>query len=98
MDPKKLQQLDNYDAQFEKRDSSDTLDEQAQSITEYEERRAEEQLFEMRLKKIKKTRQRIQNGTYGTCVDCDTDIPLGRLTANPVTSRCMPCSEKANLV
>jgi len=32
--------------------------------------------------------QRMDGGTFGTCVDCDLDIPLERLEAMPFAIRC----------
>ncbi len=38
--------------------------------------------------------RRIQEGTYGTCVDCQAAIPEGRLEARPEASRCVKCQSK----
>jgi RNA polymerase-binding transcription factor DksA len=38
--------------------------------------------------------RRIQEGTYGTCVDCAALIPEGRLEARPEASRCVKCQSK----
>jgi RNA polymerase-binding transcription factor DksA len=35
--------------------------------------------------------QRINDGTYGTCVDCGGPIVYGRLKAYPAAKRCTPC-------
>jgi phage/conjugal plasmid C-4 type zinc finger TraR family protein len=37
---------------------------------------------------------RIENGTYGTCVDCGKPIPEGRLEARPEAARCVACQGK----
>ena len=34
---------------------------------------------------------RIDLGTYGTCVDCGTLVPEGRLEAKPEAARCVAC-------
>lgn len=39
--------------------------------------------------------QRIANGSYGQCIDCDITIPPSRLQAAPEASRCIHCQEKA---
>ena len=37
---------------------------------------------------------RIKSGRYGSCVDCDEDIPAARLRAFPTAKRCRPCQER----
>lgn len=37
---------------------------------------------------------RIEQGTFGTCVDCGALIPEGRLEARPEASRCVSCQSK----
>jgi DnaK suppressor protein len=38
--------------------------------------------------------QRIDLGTYGTCVDCGGAVPEGRLEAKPEAARCVACQGK----
>src|SRR4051794_29941709 len=38
--------------------------------------------------------KRIDEGTYGECIDCGEDIPRPRLDANPAAARCIPCQER----
>ena len=35
--------------------------------------------------------KRIDEGVFGECVDCENQIDLDRLLANPVASRCFNC-------
>jgi RNA polymerase-binding transcription factor DksA len=37
---------------------------------------------------------RIDLGIYGTCVDCGTIVPEGRLEAKPEAARCVACQGK----
>ena len=37
---------------------------------------------------------RVDNGSYGRCVDCGNEIPAPRLEARPTTTRCVPCQSK----
>ncbi len=37
---------------------------------------------------------RVDDGTYGRCVDCSNQVPEPRLEARPATSRCVPCQSK----
>ncbi|MEN2994979.1 MAG: RNA polymerase-binding protein DksA [Thermodesulfovibrio sp.] len=43
------------------------------------------------LKKIEKTLEKINNGTYGICECCGAEIPIERLEARPVTDLCIEC-------
>jgi DnaK suppressor protein len=37
---------------------------------------------------------RLEDGTYGTCVDCGGAIPIERLEVVPTASRCVPCQQR----
>jgi DnaK suppressor protein len=37
---------------------------------------------------------RIEENTYGRCVDCGLEIPQGRLDARPDAARCVSCQGK----
>jgi DnaK suppressor protein len=39
--------------------------------------------------------QRLHNGTYGVCIDCDATIADARLQATPEAARCIHCQEKS---
>jgi len=45
------------------------------------------------LRAIGAARKRIEDGSYGECVQCGTDIPFERLKAQPTAERCAPCQE-----
>ncbi len=38
--------------------------------------------------------ERIKNGIYGTCVDCNDSIALERLDAYPTAKRCINCQSR----
>lgn len=38
--------------------------------------------------------QRIEDGSYGVCIDCGADIAAPRLHAAPETPRCLGCQEQ----
>ncbi len=44
---------------------------------------------------IEQALERIDDGTYGICPDCNEQIPTPRLEAVPTATRCVPCKEKA---
>lgn len=37
---------------------------------------------------------RVEENTYGRCIDCGGDIPEGRLDARPDAARCVGCQAK----
>jgi RNA polymerase-binding transcription factor DksA len=37
---------------------------------------------------------RVEDGSYGRCVDCGQPVPDGRLEARPTTARCVGCQAK----
>lgn len=45
------------------------------------------------IKKLKQALERIENGTYGICEECDEEISIKRLEARPVTTKCIDCKE-----
>lgn len=45
------------------------------------------------LKAIDEARQRIEDGSYGECIDCLTPIPFERLKVQVTALRCAPCQE-----
>ena len=48
-----------------------------------------------RLREVKAALQRMDEGTYGVCIDCETDVNLKRLTAVPWAATCITCQEAA---
>ncbi len=43
---------------------------------------------------LEAARGRLLSGLGGTCIDCDEDIALPRLRANPAAQRCRDCQEQ----
>jgi DnaK suppressor protein len=39
---------------------------------------------------------RVDDGSYGQCVDCTGPVPEPRLEARPATARCVPCQAKCD--
>lgn len=46
------------------------------------------------LEEVADALERIEEGTYGECVDCQEDIPKKRLEVFPAAKRCVACKEK----
>jgi DnaK suppressor protein len=45
------------------------------------------------LRAIEAAYGRIDDGSYGDCVDCEAEIPYERLKVQPAAQRCAPCQE-----
>lgn len=45
------------------------------------------------LREVEEALHRVEQGEYGTCVDCEEEIPLARLQAQPHAKRCIRCEE-----
>ena len=45
--------------------------------------------------KVQEALERIEDGIFGICEDCEEDIPIPRLEARPVTTLCVDCKTKA---
>ena len=43
---------------------------------------------------VEEALQRIEEGTYGVCTDCDEPIPIKRLEVFPAAKRCVECKSK----
>jgi DnaK suppressor protein len=46
------------------------------------------------LREVRAALARIQQGTYGTCLDCEEEIGMRRLQAVPWTPLCIACQEQ----
>ena len=44
-------------------------------------------------RRIDEALQRLEQGTYGSCEECDEEIPAARLQALPFATLCMTCQE-----
>ncbi|MBI4160663.1 MAG: TraR/DksA C4-type zinc finger protein [Candidatus Yanofskybacteria bacterium] len=82
---------------FHKNDPSDTSDEKAESVREFEEDRAVEQNLELRLKEIDETLNKIKEGSYGKCDKCGSTIDKKRVEIMPAVRFCIDCAKKAVL-
>lgn len=51
-----------------------------------------DQVLRTEIQQIRLALLRIENGTYGTCAICGDEIPLARLEARPIATRCMACA------
>ncbi len=65
------------------------LNDAADNVEEWNERRALVATLETRYNNIKKSLVKIEEGSYGTCEVCKKEIEERRLDANPVSRTCM---------
>ncbi len=73
--------------------SPDTFDLAQAQITR-EQRAATLTQSQQQLAQIKIALQRLDNGTYGQCVECGDHIESGRLSALPYASLCVHCQTR----
>lgn len=76
-------------------DSNDLPDEMDLASSEYLQSftfrlRGREKSF---LDKIEKALQKIEEGTFGNCEECEEEISIKRLEARPETTLCIRCKE-----
>lgn len=45
---------------------------------------------------VKRALARIEDGTYGECARCGSDIPMARLEARPEAALCIDCARRAD--
>jgi DnaK suppressor protein len=48
------------------------------------------------LRQVKAALRRVQDGSFGTCTDCELTISAKRLAAVPWAARCIQCQEAAD--
>lgn len=48
------------------------------------------------LRQVKAAVRRIHDGSFGTCIDCESAISVKRLAAVPWAARCIQCQEAAD--
>lgn len=53
---------------------------------------AQERTRTLDLQRIEMAYRRIKDGDYGYCVECDEEIPDGRLKIDPMAERCVNCA------
>ena len=61
----------------------------ASLISDLNQADASRDLSELRM--LDQARERIADGSYGTCIECGLDIGFARLRANPAAERCIQC-------
>jgi DnaK suppressor protein len=76
-------------------EAADVRDTEEQSVDDFVQE-VDFALMQMKsdtLRRIDEAMHRLEDGTYGVCVDCSTDISAGRLKALPFAELCRSCQE-----
>lgn len=81
----------DYETSFE--DIGRDVDDNITEVEQYTDNLSVETTLEKRLKDINDALGRMDGGTYGTCSDCDEEIEIERLRANPAARRCVTCKK-----
>jgi len=81
---------------LDKNELADPLDEAAINIQASQELRMRNRTV-FYLKKINKSLDRILDGNYGKCEECDCEISFERLLARPTAELCINCKEEAEI-
>ncbi len=89
---------DDYQTRIEPSDPSDTADEKANNISDFEVNMAVNHDLEARLHEITATLEKINAGVYGNCANCGSPIHVKRLEAVPTAVHCLDCATKAQLL
>jgi len=77
-------------------EKSSVRDAEEQSVSDFVEE-VDFTLMQMKsetLAQIDEALRRVDDGTYGRCVECERDIPEARLVALPFADRCRDCQER----
>ncbi|RZL37899.1 MAG: TraR/DksA family transcriptional regulator [Rubrivivax sp.] len=68
--------------------------ERGEEETRHTVRHAEQDRDTQELNAIGAALDSMDDGSYGQCIDCDCDIPLARLQAQPSAARCAACQQQ----
>ena len=66
--------------------------EQAVDLADDEALEGVDEVLREEVRQIRMALQRIDNGSYGTCVTCGKEIAAARLQARPISTRCIECA------
>lgn len=90
--------LTRNDADYEPDELSHLDQHPADSASYVSENDREDAMYEVvdgQRQEIEAALHRLDEGTYGRCVDCGKELPAERLEARPEAARCVECQAKA---
>lgn len=80
----------DYETSFDK--LGDDQDENATEVEAYSDNLPVEETLEKKLQDVLAALDETEKGTYGICKNCQQEISLERLRANPSARTCIKCS------
>ncbi len=86
-----IQRLNKIKSNLTRGRSADSQ-EQAQELENVEVVDALGNEAQLELHLVAKALDQIENGIYGRCTDCNQEIPLARIKAQPFAARCIKCA------
>jgi len=79
----------DYKTNFD--DIGSDRDDNATEVDQYSDNLSVENTLEKRLQDIIDAIERMEKGTYGICNNCQKEIDIERLKANPAATTCIKC-------
>jgi len=79
----------DYETSFD--DLGNDRDDNATEVDQYTDNLSVENSLEKQLQDVLDALSRIELGTYGKCENCDKEISVERLKANPAARTCIEC-------
>ena len=86
----------DYDTQFPDFGANQSSDEEAFEVATYDSALPVEYALELRLADINRALDKIKNGTYGQCENCEGEMDIKRLEAMPEARTCLDCEKERN--
>jgi DnaK suppressor protein len=80
----------DYETAFE--EIGTDKDDNATEVDQYTQNLSVENTLEKKLQVILEALEKMEKGTYGICENCQKEIPLDRLRANPSAKTCIVCN------
>jgi DnaK suppressor protein len=87
------EEIEDLEEDLDFGDDVDSGDEETDETEEYSNFVDVKRNLDNRLEDIKKAIERIENGIYGICEDCEKEIEEEVLEANPASTLCKECKK-----
>lgn len=79
----------DYETTFD--DIGSDRDDNATEVDQYSDNLSVETTLEKKLQDVLDALERMENGTYGKCLNCQKEIDIERLKVNPSAKTCIKC-------